>query len=219
MVSCLISAYYAKHFIRDRLVNLRGHERIVVCQAGSAEEEVARYQKAEIIITTPDVPTIGKAWNMAYKAATQKYVTTANTDDTFYTGTLDTCTDILDRYKKVGLVFFKVDLKNGGNVIRPWERIKVDTGILADTSVIKQRSIVGPMPLWRRSYLEKIGGFDEDFIVACDWEYWIRMLEAGAGFYYINESLGCYHKREDSLEWRNKGKLPQEHRRIKELHP
>lgn len=219
MVSCLISAYYAKPFIRDRLVNLRGHERIVVCQTGSPEEEVAHYQKAEIIITTPDIPTIGKAWNLAYKAATQKYVTTANTDDTFYPGALDRCTDILDRYKNVGLVFFRVDVKNGDNHPRPWDRIKGESGIMANPEIIKERCIVGPMPVWRRSYLEKLGGFDEELIVAADWEYWIRMLEAGIHFYYIADSLGCYHKRDDSLEWRNKGKLPQEHKRIRELHP
>lgn len=219
MVSCLISAYHAEQFILKHMVNLRGHERIVVCQEGSREEVVARYQKAEIVITTKDIPTIGAAWNLAYRAATQKYVTTANTDDMFYPGTLDTCTDILDRYKKVGLVFFRVDVKKDAGDARPWERYREGTGIVANPDILKLRSIVGPMPVWRRSYLEKIGGFDEEFIVASDWEYWIRMLESGAQFYYINESLGCYHKREDSLEWRNKNKVSAEQKRIKEMHP
>ena len=220
MVSCLISAYHAEPFILKRLVNLRGHERIVVCQEGSREEAVALFQKAEVVITTPDIPTIGKAWNLAYQAATQKYVTTANTDDTFYTGALDTCTDILDRYKKVGLVFGRIDKANGvGGHVVIWDRITEDTGVFMDTRKIYKRCIVGPMPVWRRSWLDKIGGFNEDFIVAADWEYWLRMLDAGTQFYYVNEPVGLYAKRDDSLEWRNKNKLVKEQKRIREMHP
>ena len=207
MVSCLISAYYASEFIHIRLHNLQGHERIVVCQAGSNEETIARQFGAEQIITTPDIPTIGKAWNLAYREATHEYVTTANTDDQIYTRGYERMAQVLDDHPDVDLVFSMVDVTSGGSP-RTWDRIRKETGIY-DAEEIIRRCIIGPMPLWRRNLLDRIGGFEEG-MVSADWEYWLRMHSKGAGFYYINKPLGCYARRSDSLEHRSGSQLARE---------
>ena len=214
MVSCLISAYYAREFIHARLFNLIDHERIVVCQAGSYEEEVAKGHAGVIVITTPDIPTIGKAWNLAYRAATCDYVTTANTDDIIYRHGYEQMARILDNNPGIGLVFGNVDITTGGPP-QPWKRIPDISGRLANPERILGSCFIGPMPLWRRNWYDIIGGFDED-MVSADWEYWMCMYSKGANFWYIDAALGCYNKRQDSLEHRNRSILVKEKRILRE---
>ena len=215
MVSCLISAYYAKEFMSIRMKNLEGNERIVVCQKGSHEEYIARLHNAEKIITTPDVPSIGYAWNLAYQYASCEYVTTANTDDHIYADGYRRMVEVLRNYMDVGLIFSMVDKTNGAQP-KPWKRIPDGTGLI-DGAVLADKCIIGPMPVWRTSYRDTIGMFDED-MVSADWEYWLRMYAAGIGIYYIDEPLGCYAKRVDSLEHRNAMSIIQEAKQLRDLY-
>ena len=215
MVSCLISAYYAKEFLRLRLRNLEGNERIVVCEAGSDEERIARQCGAEKIILTMDIPTIGKAWNYAYESASCKYVTTANTDDFIYPDGYKRMAEILDHNHNVGLVFSMVDKSTGG-MPKPWQRIPNCQGFF-DGSILTEKCVIGPMPVWRTSFRETIGMFDED-MVSADWEYWLRMYAAGLGIYYIDEPLGCYAKRVDSLEHRSVKNIIDEAKLLREAY-
>lgn len=207
MISCLISAYYCADFMHIRMENLEGFERIVVCESGSEEEEIARQYGAEKVIATLGVPSIGKAWNYALESANGEYVTTANTDDYIYPDGYERMAAVMDAHPDVGLVFSMVSKTSGGQP-QPWKRIPESTGII-DGSVILDKCIVGPMPLWRNTWKYKIGMFDED-MVSADWDYWMRMYIAGGQFYYIDEPLGIYAKRDDSLEHRNGIKIAQE---------
>jgi hypothetical protein len=84
-----------------------------------------------------------------------------------------------------------------------WIRIPDGTGVLKDAGRIMERCFIGVMPVWRRSLHEKVGLFDEEMVI-CDWDMWIKIYKTGAQFYYIDESLGLYAKRKNSLEWRFK---------------
>lgn len=207
-VSALVSAYYAEEYLNARLVNLMGItdvevEPIVICQKGSVENEIARLYNVKIV-HTDDIPTIGRAWNLGIEQATGDYLTTANTDDMFHERGLKTMTDALDEHEEIDLVFAKVHLFVGKQII-PWNRIDRKTGEIKDIRrLLFERCVIGPMPLWRKSVHDKIGLFDESYQVASDYEFWLRMAKAGSRFWYINASCGIYQKRLDSLEHRNK---------------
>lgn len=209
VISALISAYRAKEFLADRLDNLLFEstgvnvQPIVICRGGSSEDEIAS-QYAIKIIRTVDVPTIGEAWNLGIEAAMGDYLTTANTDDLFLPGGLQKMADVLDANNKIGLVFSQVDLDDGRKAF-PWKRIGNPTGEVKNIGeILKQRCIIGPMPMWRRKIHKRIGKFRDDFVVANDYDMWVRMAGNGVKFYYIAESCGVYKKRMDSLEHRNK---------------
>ena len=217
-VSALVSAYYAEEYIHQRLINLYGQkgvdlEIIVVCQEGSSEYHAVKGFNLKTI-TTPDVPTIGKAWNLAIEAATGDYLTTANTDDRYLIGGLKQMVSALDEHPEIGLVFAQVDIDDGENQY-PWQRINNDTGEVEDIAkVLERRCIIGPMPLWRKSLHDRVGMFNELYTVACDYDMWRRMAEDGVRFYYIAESTGVYMKRMDSLEHRNPAACRQETRLV-----
>jgi len=215
-ISALVSAYYAESFMHTRLLNLYGQkpkpEIVVVCQEGSAEERIARSYET-IVVITPDIPTIGAAWNLAIGQASGDYLITANTDDTIKVGGLARMIDVLDVHSEVGLVFSDVDLKHH-NTVRSWIRYIGNEGIVPDMyEKLKSRCFIGSMPIWRRSAM--LGRFDEGYQVACDYDMWLNMAKSGTIFWYIPESLGVYELREDSLEHRNQEQCRSESRKIR----
>jgi hypothetical protein len=150
-VTAIISAYYAEQYMTLRLQNLFAQkpvpEIIVVCQTGSWENTIAKNYNVAII-TTPNTPTIGEAWNMAIKIATGDYLTTANADDLFTIGGLKTLSDILDEKPDIDLAFSAVNREVGGEVA-PWYRVHTEAGEI-QPETLYDRCIIGAMPVWRR---------------------------------------------------------------------
>lgn len=211
MITALVSAYYAENFIETRIINLLKQECeiIVICQAGSAEEEVGK-QYGVKVITTIDIPTIYKAWNLGIAQAKGRYFTSANTDDLLYEGALQTMVAELER-TGAGICHSHIDIKDKGKVTR-WDRT---TG---GYSKLRRQCFIGPMPVWRKSLHDKYGLFDESFTVAGDWEFWLRCAKKGTGVCFVDKSLGLYLSRPDSLEHRDRAKHLQERKRIKEMY-
>jgi len=202
-VSALVSAYFCANYLEERLDNLAGNEIIVVCKLNSPEHWIAKGFKDVKIIITPDVPTIGKAWNDAAKLASGEYLVTANSDDVFLDDGLATMANVLDENPEIGLVFSDV-MKRVGNRSTYWKRVNFAEGeVKTIREVLRGRSIIGPMPMWRKSLHTKLGYFDEQLVVSCDYDMWRRMAENGVGFWYIPHALGEYLFRDNSLEHRN----------------
>jgi glycosyltransferase involved in cell wall biosynthesis len=56
----------------------------------------------------------------------------------------------------------------------------------------KKRQFVQPEIFWRRRIWEKVGDFRTDLPMAFDWEYWCRMLLAGAVVRRVDAELACF---------------------------
>lgn len=217
-VSALVSAYFAENYLDQRLTNLYGQgadlQIIVVAQKGSKEETIASRYNLDLVLT-PTIPPIGEAWNLAIEHATGDYLTTANVDDRYHIGGLEYMTEILDQHPEIGLVFSQVDIDDGLNIY-PWKRFDRKEGEVEDIKEqLKSRCQIGPFPLWRRSIHEQIGYFDETYTVACDYDMWLRMANAGVRFYYLPDSAGIYRLRSDSLEHRNPAACKMESKQIR----
>ena len=217
-VSALVSAYYAEDFITRRLVNLFNQslkpEVVVVCKEGSPEHEVADMFDV-VLVTTSDIPTIGKAWNMAIEASSGEYLTTANTDDLFHQDGLERMANVLDT-TDADLVFSMVHIQDKQEIPVPWIRYQHKTGMIENAyKLLSERCIVGAMPMWRKIAQKACGAFREDFTVACDYDMWLKMARAGKRFYYLAESVGVYTYRMGSLEHRNSKRLMEENIEIR----
>jgi glycosyltransferase involved in cell wall biosynthesis len=198
-ISAIISAYYCAQFLEKRIDNLQGQcEIVAVCQKDSAEHKILIDKKVDVIVLTDDIPTIYKAWNLGIKAAHGDYITSANSDDRHYPGMLRKMADVLDKYKSIALVYSDIDTTN-----------EID-GVVTGQFKNRQRDFidllticfVGPMPLWRKSLHDKHGWFDEEYHVAGDYEFWLRIGAADERFFYLPEAVGIYVDRPDSAEHR-----------------
>jgi glycosyltransferase involved in cell wall biosynthesis len=56
----------------------------------------------------------------------------------------------------------------------------------------KKRQFVQPETFWRRRIWEKVGDFRTDLHIVFDWEYWCRMLLAGAVVRRVDAELACF---------------------------
>jgi hypothetical protein len=75
-----------------------------------------------------------------------------------------------------------------------WKPVRCDLVTLLD------RNAVNGAAVFRRSLVDAIGGFDESLREGCeDWEFWLRVLEAGYGGAIIPEALYEYRQRLDSM--------------------
>ena len=55
-----------------------------------------------------------------------------------------------------------------------------------------KRQFVQPETFWRRRIWEKVGDFRTDLHVVFDWEYWCRMLRAGAIVRRVDAEFACF---------------------------
>lgn len=201
-ISAIVSAYYAEPYLAGRIDNLI-HQRprpeiIIVCQEGSKEHEIAEKYNNVIIVTTLDIPTIYKAWNMGIERAHGEYITNANTDDRLYPGALQKLSEALDRNKRCGVAYSNLDIVTevDGEPIGRFDWIE------GGVEQLLNGCFLGPMPMWRKELHTKYGLFDESYHVAGDYEFWLRIAARGIKFYHIKESLGVYARRERGAELR-----------------
>jgi GT2 family glycosyltransferase len=207
-VSALVSAYFAEQYLHDRIENLLSQvpapEVIVVCKKGSLEHAIALCYPV-LVLTTERVPTIGEAWNMAIIHASGEYLVIANSDDIFFEGGIKLLSDVLDNNPEIGYVFSDQHLTVKGITNRRVDHGRIGKGGRVETikALLAERYFCGSMPMWRASLHNAFGHFREDYIVAADYEWALRLANGGVGFYYLPESVGVYPIRKDSLEHRN----------------
>jgi glycosyltransferase involved in cell wall biosynthesis len=199
-VSAIVSAYYAKDFIRARLDNLMYQvprpEIVVVAQHSSIEAAIAKTYPVTLI-QTADIPTIYAAWNMAIKESTGEYIANANCDDHIYSGSYAEMAKVLNDNPDIGLVYGDENQTDGKT-----NRLKQRPQ--GDFSLLTKMCFVGPMPMWRKSLHDHFGYFNESFKVCGDYEFWLRLAVNGVKFHHIPRALGLYLNRPNSAEHRQK---------------
>ena len=215
--SAIVSAYYAEEYIEGRIKNLLQHdcEIVVVCQDGSTEEKITRDAKVHVI-TTPDIPTVYAAWNLGIKAASGDYVTSANSDDRHYPGSIKILEGVLDNNPDVAVAYFDVDRFDNLDE-KPTGHFKWREGGFSE--LYWKGCFVGPMPLWRKSLHDKYGYFDESYTVAGDYEFWMRITSNGEKLYHVrNTPLGAHLEHDSGLEHRSPVRTTWETSKAKSLY-
>lgn len=202
MISALVSAYFAEQYLVARLDNLQREnvETVVICRKGSVEEKIAFEYPCKMVLT-PNIPTLYKAWNLGIEAASGEYLTSANCDDLFYDGGLEAMAKHLDTHD-CAVVCGDCDRKTENGISR-WHRGD-------GTPISPKFNRVGAMPMWRKSAHDKYGLFDENMVVSGDYDFWLRLFVNGEKICHINEVVGLYWQRRDSIEHRHTETMHQE---------
>lgn len=220
-VSAVVSAYYAEPWMEECMRDLNTQsekpEIVVVCKAGSMEEEVAKAWQANQIIATDGVPNLASAWNIGAKAARGRYIIPACTDDRLHPRALEIMADALDGRPDIDIVYADVFVSWEQNVnyeqftTRHTElvygRVEGKPGIYAwqdyDRRTLGHTCYIGPQPVYRANLHQRFGWFDEEFTSAMDYEFWLRCA-GEKNYLHLPYPLGVYQARADSLEYRTK---------------
>jgi glycosyltransferase involved in cell wall biosynthesis len=224
-VTAIVSAYFSEPYLQGRLKDLDAQglgddlQIIVVCQAGSVDEEIAFAYLREsatperiLIVSTLDVPTVYGAWNLGIEPAKGDYITNANSDDRLMPGALKAMADALDTHPRYAVAYTNINrvLEIGGSPEGVFEWIE---GGLKE--LFWQGCFLGPMPMWRRSLHAKYGLFDPRLRSAGDLDFWMRLANGGEKFFHIPCVYGDHLERLDALEHREPVRAIVEVARIK----
>ena len=213
-LTCLLSTYHDLPLLQGRLDNLLTQrevdmELIVIAQRGSMEWDIFNRWAEKFgtmpysghgfkRIETDGIPTLYDAWNMGIKIAEGEYLTNTNTDDRLYEGALQRMIDVLDNEPDVGVVYPDVDRV----ATIDGEPFGTFTWAEGDIDVLLQGCFLGPMPMWRRSLHDEYGMFDEGMHSSGDYDFWLRLAKNGVKMKRIDEPLGRYFDRKESIEHR-----------------
>ena len=202
-VSALVPIYNAERFMRGLLEDLEAQTiadqvEIVICDTASPQNEraiieefMARYDNI-VYIHTAHRENSHEAANRCVQAATGKYLTTACADDRHRADALEVMAKALDTRPEVGLVYGDTLLtripnetfeRNSAQQVTNWPDYSLRQ--------LMMYNFFGPQSMWRRSLHADCGLFDPEYLVAGDYEMWVR-LAWKSGAYHIPEILGIF---------------------------
>jgi glycosyltransferase involved in cell wall biosynthesis len=210
LVSVLVPAYDVEEFvgaaIESALAQTYPRVEVVVVNDGSTDGTVAAIAPYRDRIVFVDQPNRGLAGarNAAIAAASGSVLALLDADDLWHPDRLERCVRVLEQQADVGLVTSDAFLIEDG--VRTTRRCYGDRRRYpfpapdADQlDVISQRNFLFVSVVFRRSLVDRFGGFDESLPRAEDYELWTRFLLGGARAGYVGEPLGYYRRRPDSL--------------------
>jgi GT2 family glycosyltransferase len=204
--SVVIAAYQAAAFVADAIDSVLAQTlqpiEIIVCDDGSTDElgaALAPYA-GEIVLLRKENGGEASAKNAGARAASGEFVAILDADDVYLPERLEALAGLsVDRPDLDILTTDCLIFSNGSYIRNCYDddyRFEVDDqrrGIL-------ERNFVGPGQMAvRRQALLAVGGFDEAFRHATDWDCWIRMIFAGSRAGLVDEPLGEYRVRATSL--------------------
>ena len=229
LVSVLVSTYNAERFLPGCLRDIEQQTiadriEIVVIDSGSSEDEAAiaasfAKQFGNVIYErTDERETIYAAWNRGLARARGTYVTNANTDDRSRRDAYEILSSRLEEHPDVALVYADSAITELPD--EPFESASV-VGVFRwpefSIDALFGEACVGPHPMWRRSLHERYGLFDDEFEVAGDYEWWLRIAQRET-LLHLPEVLGLYYMSEDTLGRRNPELTAAEVQRARERH-
>ncbi len=220
-VTAMVSLYNAERFVQTCLENLVAqsifpHMEIIIIDACSPQNEYALIkpflQKYPNILyeRTAQRETLYASWNRALKMARGTYITNANADDRHAPNALEILANALDTHPEVALVYGNSRVTAQENAT--FSHAPVTGRLLLPTYShmrLLYACLAGPQPMWRRAVHEEVGYFEESFIIAGDYDMWLRISERYP-FLHIPKMLGLFLSYEHNLAKSDTSRLQSE---------
>ena len=137
-----------------------------------------------------------EAINKGLRKATGDICCYLNSDDTFNPGALERVAREFAAHPEADFVHGDCDFIDADSrLMWEWLSRPYRYKVMASYHFLWNRFanyIVQPSTFWRRRVLERIGGFDEGFHYAMDYEYWVRAGSQGLTFRHLPVKLSNY---------------------------
>lgn len=227
-ISIITSIYNGERFIEQFLEDITRQTifnkcELIVINANSQQNEekfintyLQKYKNI-IYIKLDKKITLYAAWNKAISLAKGMYLTNANVDDRLLPICYEVHSKELDNNQNIALVYSDAyetkipnqlfENSNPSNIIFKPAFSKIN---------LKKNCLPSFNPMWRKSLHQKYGVFDEKFIIAGDWEFWLRIASRGETLKKINGIYGIFFRHNQALSSINKKLLLAENKIIME---
>ena len=169
----------------------------VVQDGGSTDETVQileRYRPRLHQVESRKDNGQAHAINLGFQKATRgEIMAWLNSDDLLLPGTLHYVAAYFARYPEVDVVYgHRIIIDTHGREVGRWVLPPHDDTMLQWADYVPQETL-----FWRRRLWERVGGIDESFHFAMDWDLLLRFREAGARFVRLPRFLGAFRVHAD----------------------
>lgn len=193
LVSIVLPSFNGEKYIKQSIESClnqtyKNIELIVVddCSSDRTPEIVKSFPQENIRYLRNEANLgLAKSLNVGFKQAKGEYLTWASDDNYYSDDAIKTMVEYLDLHPETGFVysnFYQID--ENGDIKKIFRTAGPDE--------IEMKNCIGPSFLYRRSVYEEIGGYNPDFFLAEDYEYWLRVNKK----FKINKIEGylCYYR-------------------------
>jgi len=191
------SAPFLAKYCRSLNAQLLCRFHVVFVDAASTDNSlsiVEGFQFREGITTTvlkcASRVSVYEAWNKGIQATDSDYCMNYNTDDHLYPAALSTMMEYASNCVDVDVFYSRSFIVSTPEHDRLHNIF--DWPELSHSTLLKQ-CICGPFPLLKREAVVRAGLFDTKYVLAGDYELWLRMSKSGCFFKKIPETIGSYY--------------------------
>ncbi len=213
-ISIITSIFKGEYFIAPFLLDITGQTifndcELILLDANLSKKSLeyhiikyylAKYPNQIIYKKLNHDPGLYAVWNLGINLARGDYITNANLDDRLAGDCYEIHAQILDQNPDIDLVY-----SNSYMTKLPNETFELNSaGSLIELpefrpELIKKHNLPSFNPMWRKAVHVKHGYFDESLKIAGDWEFWVRLVVAGAKFKKAPGVHGLFYHNQKGL--------------------
>lgn len=187
MISVITPSYNQGKYIERTLLSVLSqkgvHFEYIVMDGGSSDETlniIYKYQDKLQWISERDAGQ-ANAVNKGMTRSAGDIIGWLNSDDIYYPGALQRISAFFDAHPLVDIVYGNADfIDETDRFLGHYPTETWDAKRLCEICFLCQ-----PAVFFRRRMIERVGLLDENLMYCMDYEYWLRLARAGAGFVYL----------------------------------
>lgn len=134
-----------------------------------------------------------------------------NSDDVYLPDTVEAAAAVFADRSDVDAVYGRLARIDAAGQPIPTPTLPKDRLTFDRHHVIGECIVNQPGSFWRRSIMERVGLLNEDLRYALDYEYWTRMIAAGARFRRLDRVMAKFRLSADSKTVGQTAKMAREH--------
>jgi glycosyltransferase involved in cell wall biosynthesis len=128
----------------------------------------------------------GEAVNKGLQMSWGEIIGWLDASDIYYSGAISSVARFFAANPDVDVVYGNTDLIGDGEVVEPLPARAWDFAVFQTNCFIRR-----PAAFFRRSVIERCGLLDTRFSTCIEYEYWLRLAQAGCRFAYLDRKLAA----------------------------
>jgi glycosyltransferase involved in cell wall biosynthesis len=142
-----------------------------------------------------------------------------NSDDLLLPGTVSRAVAIFQSEPEVDVVYGRLERIDTQGRRIPTPTLPKDRLDFSGVHVIGECLVNQPGAFWRRRWLDRVGMLNEQLHYALDYEYWLRIAQAGGKFKRLTEPVAQFRLSPASKTVGSAVKMAREHLSVLDLYP
>ncbi len=200
-VSIITPSYNSGTFLEKCILNVKNQNyqniELIIVDGGSTDNTLNILKKfdepGKVLWVSEKDKGIAHAMDKGFRMASGDIFAWLDADNYYSDGIVREVVSIFESNPDIEVVYGNIEVVDGnGKLIRVYNPPKVLT---FKKALIETTGAIPPQPavFFRRQIFERVGGFDTNFKVAGDVEFWIKVLQTNPKIYYLNKIFGYYY--------------------------